>query len=246
MGNGPLYAMGGAHPNALTLSSTTSTSGVVPRADAMGGLATGNRAGKAAQREQEICTPWEIVDVCLSVWPEGIALDPCASRKALVPATQAYHGIKIATGRTNKDGEEIIRWGGSGLIAPWLQRSYVNPPYEDLEEWLFKSACEYAKGRTEQILLFPVRPNRLWWTEYMSTIPTRIAWLKPLVFEGYEHGFPAPLVLVYTGAGGVIDAPALEAFEADAQTPALPAMDRIETFRRAVLPLSTFVGGPLR
>ena len=205
MSNGPLYALGGAHPAAL-------------RNDAMRGLATGNRDGKAAEREQTILTPWEIVEVCLATWPSGIALDPCTAAGSLVPAARTYN---------------ILR-GENGLELPWHDGSYINMPYNDLEAWLDKSTVESvcgisrlldpmfegAPGAFEQILLFPVRPNRAWWCEYMSTVPTVVSWLKPLRFEGYESGFPAPLVLVYTGAN-------------------------TEAFREAVAPLSTFVGGRL-
>lgn len=210
--NGPLYAMGGAHPNAMT------------------GLATSNREGKPAQREQEIYTPWEIVDVCLNTWPEGIALDPCSGPVSLVPAASAYTGVKIDTGDVNKDGTAITRWGGSGLIAPWCARTYVNMPYGDLEDWLHKSAIEHSHGNTEQILLFPVRPNRTWWCRYMAEIATSVAWLRPLKFVGFSSGFPAPLVLVHTGPND----PGLMLVD-----------DTVSRFRAAVAGLSTFVGGPL-
>lgn len=210
MSNGPLYAMGGAHPNALDSS-------------AMRGLATGNRDGKPEHREQQIYTPWEVLDVCCCTWPEGIELDPCSGPESIVPAARVYTGVRIDTGRVDKDGNTVNRWGGSGLIAPWVPHTYINPPYGDLEDWLYKSAVEFHKGLTEQILLFPVRPNRSWWTEYMRTVPSSVAWLKPLQFVGFTSGFPAPLVLVHAGAD----------------------IDTTLRFRSAVLTLSTFVGGPL-
>lgn len=204
MTTGPLYAMGGAHPNALS------------RNDAMKGLATGNREGKSAEREQQIYTPQSIIDVCLATWPDGIVLDPCSGPGSIVPATRVYN---------EQD---------NGLTRPWVNACYFNPPYKNLQEWLEKSTEENGKavahlydsevypdaGAFEQIGLFPVRPNRVWWSEHMSTVPTVVGWLKPLKFVGFKSGFPAPLVLIYTGAN-------------------------TDASREAVRPLSTYVGGRL-
>jgi hypothetical protein len=44
--------------------------------DSMQGLATGNRKGKPAEREQTILTPQCIVDVCVHMWGK-INMDPC-------------------------------------------------------------------------------------------------------------------------------------------------------------------------
>jgi len=181
----------------------------------MRGLATGNREGKPEEREQQIYTPWEIISVCLATWGR-IELDPCSGPDSQVPAIVRY--------------DEHV----DGLTSPWVNGTYWNPPYADLAAWLNKSDRENLIGMNalcdpdhagpdgsyEQIGLFPVRPNRVWWCEYMSTIPTVVAWLRPIKFVGFKSGFPAPLVLIYTGSN-------------------------TEAFREAVKPLSTFVGGRL-
>lgn len=167
MSTGPLYAMGGAHPHALE------------RNDAMRGLATGNREGKAVKREQQIHTPECVLDVCRTVWPAGIQLDPCASPE-----------LSFAEIEYRECGDEL----------PWFDHVYVNPPYVDLKTWLKKSTEEFDSGRSrEQILLFPARPNRRWWCAFMARRCLTTAWLKPLKFRGFAQAFPAPLVLVYTG-----------------------------------------------
>ena len=216
--------------------------------NAMTGLATGNREGKKQKREQEIYTPWELLEVPVATWPDGIQLDPCSGPASLVPAANAFRGVRIDTGSRTRDteledgsvlpGEPIYRWGGSGLIARWMQNTYVNPPFEDLEEWLLKSTIEHAKGITEQILLFPVRPNRQWWADYMRTVPTSVAWLRPFCFVGFEQSFPAPCVLVHTGTH--VD-PSMRGLEADPDF----GLGSTLRFRSAVSELSTFVGGPL-
>lgn len=176
---GPLYAMGGAHPHALAALSEEAAG------DAMQGLATGNRAGKRSDREQDIYTPDSVLEVCRAVWPAGIELDPCASLNCPPLAVRQHYG-----------GEQ-----GDGLTESWIDGVYFNPPYKDLKAWLAKSTKERAYANVvEQIGLFPVRPHRVWWCEYMRVVPTRIAWLKPLKFRYYKQAFPAPLVLVYTGS----------------------------------------------
>lgn len=62
--HGPLYAMGGAHPNALARND-----------NAMKGLATG---AKGNEREQDIHTPACVLAVARTTFGE-ISLDPCAS-----------------------------------------------------------------------------------------------------------------------------------------------------------------------
>src|SRR6185312_9737301 len=58
MSNGPLYALGGAHPNAMS------------------GLATG---AKGNDREQDVHTPDCIIEVVKQAFGGTIVLDPCAS-----------------------------------------------------------------------------------------------------------------------------------------------------------------------
>jgi hypothetical protein len=146
------------------------------RNDAMRGLATGNRAGKPAEREQTIYTPQCILDVCTQVWPDGIALDPCCGPGSIVPAHNNYGPAQ------------------DGLTLNWAPRTYVNPPYGTLDKWLAKALREPA----EQIILCPVRTNRPWWVDAMCRMDA-IAWLNPLTFCGFKSAFPAPLVLAYRG-----------------------------------------------
>jgi hypothetical protein len=95
--------MGGAHPHALE------------RNDAMRGLATGNREGKAVEREQTVHTPESILDVCREVFLGGeIMMDPCASR-----------GHEFATHNWYEEDD--------GLSEGWMHGTYWNPPYKYLK-----------------------------------------------------------------------------------------------------------------
>jgi len=149
-------------------------------ANAMRGLATGNREGKPAERNQTVHTPEIILNVCRAVWDGEIELDPCASRERAPFAKRSFYG----TG-----------WLDDGLEAIWPPKSFFNPPYKELGLWL-----GHARDQFEWVGLYPVRSNRAWWCDFHRFYVTRVAWLKPLVFEGFDGGtFPAPLVLTYRG-----------------------------------------------
>jgi len=132
------------------------------------------------ERNQAIFTPPEILDPIRALW-RGIALDPCGHVDAITDAEDTY-----------MLGER------SGLIEPWLDRTYCNPPYNDLKSWLAKAYAERGRGRI--MCLIPVRPHRKWWRDYASTVDA-ICWLGPVKFVGYTQVFPAPLCLTYSAPG---------------------------------------------
>lgn len=156
---------------------------------ALAGLYEGGR-----EREQVIYTPEVIRDVIRELWPEGLALDPCSGPESILEPTWAF-------GPHMPFPEDR-----DGLAVPWKHRTYVNPPYKHLKEWLAKAVAEAQSGVSEILVLAPVRTHRPWF---------RIAWLhsncvialNSLKFRGYDQAFPAPLCLMYWGAW----APELEA-----------------------------------
>lgn len=164
-----------------------------PVKNAMTGLATGNREGKPAEREQQVYTPQPIIDVCLAVWPEGIALDPCSGPGSIVPAELTYSGRYVDSGRIGKNGP-IMQWIGPGRHTQWVPRTYCNPPFVDAEEWMLW-ACSQPR---EHMLLVPVRTNRKWWHKYRATNDA-IAWLWPFPFHEETQALPVPLGLHYVG-----------------------------------------------
>lgn len=151
----------------------SSLSGFPVKNNAMAGLATANRSGKPAEREQEVLTPQSIVDVCNKLWVQ-IMFDPCWCEGAI---TDPY-AVNL----------------GDGLKCQWLPKTYINPPYKDLKAWL-------AYGQTqpkEQIWLVPVRTHRTWWRSWRDSLDVYCE-LNPLAFVGYAQVFPAPLLLGYWG-----------------------------------------------
>ena len=166
---GPLYAMGGAHPQALARN----------KADAMSGLATGAQGN---EREQDVHTPNVVLDIARSTFGGTIACDPCASKTRSNFAELYFY-------------EEAD--GGGGLAEQWPIGTYFNPPYKNLKDWL-EHACEQPEHiglypvRTNREWWCAYHSAEI------GNVKA-IAWLKPLAFAGHKQAFPAPLVLVYTG-----------------------------------------------
>jgi len=134
----------------------------------------GARVG-GQNRPQDVNTPQHIVDAISWVWPEGIALDPCSNATSIVPAARR------------------IILPEDGLAVDWPDRTYANPPFGTLKEWLPKGAQFY-----EHLILAPVRTHRVWWCS-AAVRTSRICWLRPFAFLGEKHAFPAPLAMFYFG-----------------------------------------------
>lgn len=60
-------------------------------------------------RDQVVRTPRSVVDGLLALWPEGVAYDPCGAEGSLVGAERST--------------------STRGLLDPWPDRTYANPPY---------------------------------------------------------------------------------------------------------------------
>ena len=144
----------------------------------------------AKKREQTVYTPQCIIDALLKLWPEGIALDPCSGPDSIVPATVAF--MRVECGFAKLAGG-VQSPGRDGLSIPWPERTYFNPPYNDIKPWLDKFVESY-----EVVGLVPVRTHRKWW-RYAAWHASEICYLDPLKFHGYEQTFPAPLCAMYNG-----------------------------------------------
>jgi hypothetical protein len=152
------------------------------RRNAMGGLATGNRKGKSKGRAQDILTPQSIVDFVREVFGGEIMLDPCATsdERGLVNAVTEYRG-----------GPNHI----DGLLAPWGDHTYCNPPYRELKKWLSKARTEAWPNDWRIAVLCPVRSNRTWWREARDSTSVYIE-LNPVTFVGYDNALPVPMCLM--------------------------------------------------
>lgn len=136
------------------------------------------------ERDQTICTPQNFLNCVAEVWPEGIALDPCSNPESIVVAEESYS----------------LENGKDGTVLPWRERTYANPPFKTLKEWLEKMAAELAGGVTEIMLLIPVRTHRVWFRRMLLMAGCHVVYLDPLKFHLWKQTFPAPLCAIYFGA----------------------------------------------
>jgi len=139
--------------------------------NALDGFATGKRQ----ERRQEILTPEPIADFAREVFGGQIAFDPC-------PASDLSGFVKPQG------------WShGDGLLDPWPNGTFCNPPYKYLKKWLIKALGEAGTGRSN-IVLAPARSHRTWWREARNKA-SFVLELNPVTFVGYTAVFPVPMVL---------------------------------------------------
>jgi len=126
-------------------------------------------------RPQDIRTPLVIFRTLVQYWGESIALDACDG-EARTPC--------------------VLHLTSGGLDRPWADRTYCNPPYQDLKSWLAKAVHEARATGNRIAVLCPVRTHRKWFREAMAET-SAIIYLDPLTFEGYTQAFPAPLCILF-------------------------------------------------
>ena len=144
------------------------------RSPALASLYDGTLTGK---REQEILTPDWILEALRKEWRD-IALDPCSDAALSTGATGAY-----------------VEGQADGLSCSWLDKTYANPPYGTLKDWLAKASAEATYRGKRIAMLCPVRTHRVWYREALDGTQTAIE-LPGVVFKGYKAAFPAPLHLL--------------------------------------------------
>lgn len=89
----------------------------------------------------------------------------------------------------------------SGLGVEWPDRTFANPPFLDLEEWLAKAREESATG-SRVVVLAPWRSHRRWFLDALVGRggPRPTITLEPAVkFRGHKTAFPAPVALIGWG-----------------------------------------------
>lgn len=143
-------------------------------ATALQSLWDGSKTGK---REQQILTPQWLITALQQEWG-WIGTDPCSEGAQHIPATRHY----------------VRHDGDNGLAVSWTDRTYANPPYVDLRDWLAKAVQEAQEGY-RIALLGPVRTHRAWYSATLDTVSAAIE-LRPVKFEGFDQAFPAPLHLL--------------------------------------------------
>lgn len=152
----------------------------------------GARDSENPNRVQEVFTPVSLVQPLLNVWGE-IELDPCGHRDSPVSqvAKEVWYGEVT---QCNSKGVAVA-WDGAGLAFQWQEKTYCNPPFSQLSQWLRHSARH--PDHMDQAVLMPARLQRKWLRAYLNG--RTVVALNSVKFHGYDQAFPQALLMVISG-----------------------------------------------
>lgn len=120
------------------------------------------------KKDNKYLTPPELVKMGLQIlslekgsgFLSSFDLDTCCSDKN-VPAEKYY--------LSNEH---------NGLIEPWEEYNWCNPPYDECPKWVAKAYNEQLRGKTS-ILLIPVRTETSYWHKFiLFNDNVKIFWLR--------------------------------------------------------------------
>jgi hypothetical protein len=94
------------------------------------------------------CTPLEVVEALLRLWPGGIDLDPCSNSRSIVPA------------RTRWDIAD------DGLARPWFGHVYCNPGYSRGVTAAFFDRCRVPPCE-DVVGCCLCDPSVGWWSQHV-------------------------------------------------------------------------------
>jgi len=143
------------------------------------------------------CSPQEIVDALLRLWPDGPDLDPCTNERSIVPYRRRY---------TLADCVDVAD-------QTWTGRVYCNPPFSNTGPWAAKMAL-HLEGVVGCVLCDPsVSWWRDIWTADVICFPDhRVKFIGPSAFVNDQmatrrsSSFDRPIALpfwlpIWRGAG---------------------------------------------
>ncbi len=154
--------------------------------------------------EQEVCTPPDLIHAIVRAFGGPIELDPC-SPSAQVPSFHAARRVRYGQGA---DG-----LGGLSPDLAWVDRTFVNPPFEELAPWLAKAMREHdavysgnpglvPRDAWRCAILCPLRSHRPWFraaAAHAAETGGGLTLLPGIKFVGHKTIFPAPLCLLSWG-----------------------------------------------
>lgn len=90
----------------------------------------------------------------------------------------------------------------SGLNQPWDKRTFLNPPYKDVEQWMRKACVEKEAGNMV-VCLVPARTDTQWFRQYCWNYADAMVFIYgrlPFTSQGATVGTaPFPSVIVMLG-----------------------------------------------
>ena len=143
-------------------------------------------------RLQDIFTPLSLIRPLMSVWG-GVVLDPCGHRDS--PLYDVIPEVWLGEPAAWADDGTPTKWSGNGMRQPWVDCTYVNPPFSELKQWLAHAAKQDPDKRIA--VLMPARLQRPWLRDYLQG--RTVVALNSVKFEGYKGAFPQALLLVVQG-----------------------------------------------
>jgi len=112
--------------------------------------------------KNDYMTPPELYQMALDKWGiDKFNLDTCCSEKNIPAKWYCKNG-------------DI-----DGLVAPWVDYSWCNPPFNDSAKWVEKAYKENKERGINVAMLIPVRPETKFWHDYILYNPNvEIKWLR--------------------------------------------------------------------
>lgn len=159
-------------------------------------------AAMMQSERQDWCTPAIVFEALAPLGP--IALDPCGSDAANVPAAVIWvrelsDGL-AESWRLDDDGRGRALGLRSGLRAAESGLIYVNCPYGPaVKHWMAKCAAEHFEHNLEVVALVAARTDTRWFQSALSTAAAVCFWRGRLTFEGAPSTAPFPSALLYWG-----------------------------------------------
>lgn len=133
---------------------------------------------------QTFNTPEVVLKALESLGPIG--LDPCSNETSIVNARVSWTVVENGLG--------LISWEHTAAGA----LIYVNPPFNELPEWVRRIIAEAAHG-AEIVLCAPARVDTQWFAACLEAGGTAALWKGRITFRGAANSAPFPLALIYFG-----------------------------------------------
>lgn len=130
-------------------------------------------------------TPKDLIRPMLSNLGKKFSLDPCSGAEP----------IPIATTRFTKEDD--------GLLKSWQghDTAYVNPPYDDLDQWLQKGYREFTRENGPSFILYlvPGNSSTQWFQNYATKCDYLVLIEGRLNFDGTDNSAPFASMLCAFG-----------------------------------------------
>ena len=86
----------------------------------------------------------------------------------------------------------------NGLHERWKTCNFVNPPYNEIKDWVYKAWVEAQKGKTV-VMLIPSRTDTTWFHRYILPYAQEIRFVKGrLHFNNSKNPAPFPsMIIIY-------------------------------------------------